>query len=70
MAAFLDTVNVEAVAMILAVVIEMSRISLQNWRTILIAVASLLITFYFKKLNTAFVVLGGSLAVYLLTLLP
>jgi chromate transporter len=69
MAAFLDTVNITSVAIILAVVVEMSRETLLDWRTILIAVASFIVTFYFRKLNTAFIIIGGALAGYLLSLL-
>jgi chromate transporter len=70
MAAFLDTVNIASIAIILAVIIEMSRVTLLDWRTILIAVISFIVTFYFKKLNTAFIVFGGALSGYLLSLIP
>lgn len=69
MSAFLDTVNVAAVALILAVCIEMGKESIQDWRTLLIAVTSLVLVLKFKKLNTAFVVLGGACAGYLLSFL-
>jgi chromate transporter len=68
MAAFLDTVNIASIAIILSVIIELSREALYDWRTILIAVLSFLFTFYFKKLNTAFIVFGGALAGWLLSL--
>jgi chromate transporter len=64
--AFLDTVNVASIAIILAVVVEMGRETLLDWRTVLIAVVSFLVTFYYKKLNTAFIVVGGALLGYLL----
>lgn len=67
MAAFLDTVNIASIAIILSVIFEMSRETLLDWRTIVIAVISLIVTFYFKKLNTAFIVLGGALLGYLLS---
>ena len=67
--AFLDAVNVASVAIIAAVCFEMGKESITDWRTILIAVLSIAIAFGFKKLNSAFVVLGGSLVGYLLTLL-
>ncbi len=70
MAAFLDTVNIASIAIILSVIIEMSRETLLDWRTILIAVTSFIVTYYFKKLNTAFIVFGGALAGYLLSLIP
>ena len=62
----MDTVNVASIAIILAVVVEMSRETLSDWRTIVIAAISALVTFYFKKLNTAFVIFGGALLGYLL----
>ena len=67
-AAFLDAVNIAAVAVIVAVCIEMGKDTIVNWETIVIAVASLVTVFVFKKLNSAFIVVGGSLLGYLLTL--
>ena len=66
--AFLDAINVAAVALILAVCIEMGKDTLTDWRTIVIAIISLIVVFYFKKLNSAFIVLGGALGGYVLTL--
>lgn len=63
----LDSVNVAAVALIIAVCIEMGKDSLTNWRTSLIAIISLILVFYFKKLNSAFIVLAASLIGYILT---
>lgn len=68
MSAFLDTVNIVSVAIILAICIEMGKASLTDWRTFAIAVAGFIITLRFKKLNTAFVVLGGAVLGYLLRL--
>ncbi|NNK17535.1 MAG: chromate efflux transporter [Maribacter sp.] len=65
--ALLDAVNVAAVALILAVCIQMGKDTLTDWRTILIAVTSLITVFYFKKLNSAFIVLAGALFGYVLT---
>ncbi len=65
---FLDAVNVAAVAMIISVCFEMGRDSIYDWRTVLIAVLSLVITFGFRKINSALLVFGGSLLGYLLTL--
>ncbi len=67
--AFLDTVNVASVAIILAVLVEMSKETLRDWRTMLIAIVSLVVTFYFRRINTAFIVIGGALLGYLLTLM-
>ncbi len=67
MSAFLDAVNVAAVAVILSVCVEIAQNSLQEWRSILLSVISIIAVFRFKKLNSAYVVLGGSLGGYLLT---
>jgi len=63
----LDAINVAAVALIIAVCVEMAKDTLTDWRTILIAVISLVIVFVFKKTNSAFIVLGGAILGYLLT---
>ncbi|WP_411030438.1 chromate efflux transporter [Spongiimicrobium sp. 3-5] len=63
----LDVVNVAAVALIIAVCIEMAKDTLTDWRTILIVVSSLVVVFVFKKLNSAFIVLGGAIIGYVLT---
>jgi chromate transporter len=67
--AFLDAVNVASVAIIVVVCFDMGKDVITDWRTILIAVLSILIAFGYQKLNSAFVVLGGSLIGYLLTLI-
>ena len=59
--ALLDTVNVAAVALIIAVCIEMGKDTLTDWKTLLIAIISLITVFVFKKLNSAYIVLGGAL---------
>ncbi|MFT6334169.1 MAG: chromate transporter [Saprospiraceae bacterium] len=68
LSAFLDAVNAAAVGVILAVCFEMGKDTLTDWKTILIAVASLIMVFYFKKVNSAFIVVGGAILGYLLTL--
>jgi chromate transporter len=67
--ATLDAINVAAVALIFAVCIEMAKDTLTDWRAIVIAVASLVVVFVFKKLNSAFIVLGGALVGYILSLI-
>jgi chromate transporter len=67
--AFLDGVNIAAVAVIVAVCVEMGKETLTDWRTILIAAISLLCVFVLKKMNSAFIVIGGALVGYLLTLI-
>lgn len=69
MSSFLDTVNVVSVAIILAVVIEMGRETLLDWRTIFIAVVSLGVSLYYKRLNSALVVIGGAVLGYAFSLL-
>lgn len=69
MSAFLDTVNVASVAIILAVAVEMGNETIRDWRTIVIAILSFVITFHFRKFNSAFVVIGGAILGYLLSLI-
>jgi chromate transporter len=66
--AFLDGVNAASVAIIVTVCIAFGRETVTDWRTILIAVLSLVVTFGFRKVNTAFVVLGSALTGYVLLL--
>jgi chromate transporter len=66
MSAFLDTVNMVSVAIILSMIVEIAQSTLLDWRTIFIAIASFVITFFFKKLNTAFIIAAGALLGYLL----
>lgn len=64
MSAFLDAVGVISLALIFAVCVEMGRAAILDWRTAAIALAGLLVTFIFPRLNSALVVLGGALAGY------
>jgi chromate transporter len=66
---FLDGVNVAAVAIILAICYVLGKETITDWKTITIAIISLVFTFGFKKVNSAIVVLGGSLLGYALSLL-
>lgn len=66
--AFLDAVNVASVAIILSVCFFMGKETISDWRTTSIAVASIILTFGYKKINSAFIVLGGSLFGFFLTL--
>ncbi len=68
-AAFLDAVNVASVAIIVSVCWSMGAESILDWKTLLIAVLSMLILLVYKKLNSALVVVGSSLLGYLLSLL-
>lgn len=65
--AFLDAVNIASVAIIISICFSMGKESITDWRTISIAILSIAFTFGYKKINSAFIVLGGSLFGYLLT---
>ena len=68
-AAFLDAVNVASVAIIIAVCYTMGKDAVTDWRTITIAIVSILLSFGFQKINSVFIVLTGALLGYVLTLL-
>ena len=65
----LDAVNVASVAIIVAVSFDMAKASVNDWRTILIAFAGLLLTFRYPRINSAWIVLGGAAAGFLLYLI-
>jgi chromate transporter len=69
MSAFLDTVNIAAVAIILAVCVEMGKVAITDWRTTLIALSGFAVMLLFPRLNTAWVVSGGAAAGYLLSII-
>lgn len=71
---FLDAVNIAAVAIMIAVLFEIAMESIMvnskiEWRSLLIAVISLVITFGFKKISVMWLVLGGAILGYLLHLI-
>ena len=66
LSAFLDAINVASVAIIAAVCFTMGKETITEWRTIIIALISAFIVFKFKKVNSAFIVLGGAILGYLL----
>jgi len=68
MGAFLDAVNIAAVAVIVSVMVSMAGDTLTDWRTVLIALASLTVTLWRKKINSAWIVIGGALLGYLLSM--
>lgn len=67
---FLDAVNVASVAIIVAICYVMGRESITDWRTLLIGIVSIALTFSFRKVNSALVVLVGAMLGYLLSILP
>lgn len=66
---FLDSVNVAAVAVMLAVLFEMGKDTLVGWEAIVIAVLGMLFTFGPKKVSSLWIVLGGALLGAILKLL-
>ncbi|MDM1381908.1 MULTISPECIES: chromate efflux transporter [Myroides] len=66
LSAFLDAVNVTSIALIIAVCLTMTKDIVTNWQSIIIALLSAIVVFKFKKINSAFIVLGGALLGYLL----
>jgi chromate transporter len=68
-AIFLDAVNVASVAIIVSICWQMGRDSVSNWQTLLIAITSVVVTFGYPKVNSAFIVLYGALTGYLLSFL-
>ncbi len=66
MSAFMDAVNVGSVAVIASVLINMGIDSVTCWRGTTILILSIVISFLFKKINSAYIVIGGSLIGYLL----
>ncbi|WP_188931429.1 chromate efflux transporter [Puia dinghuensis] len=62
--AFLDGVNVASVAIIAAVCVSFGKAVLDDWRTVLIAILSAGVVFGLPKINSVFVVIGGSLLGY------
>lgn len=66
---FLDAVNVASVAIIIAVCYDFGKSVVVDWRAALVAALALVVTFWFSKINSAFIVIGGCVLGYLLTLL-
>ena len=63
---FLDSVNVAAVAIMLAVLITMSQQTLLDWQAALIAVVSVVLIFKFKKVSVMWVLIIGAILGYAL----
>jgi chromate transporter len=66
---FLDAVNVASVAVIITICYFMGKETINDWRTMLIAVLTFLVCFLFKKINSAVIVIGGSLLGYILQMI-
>lgn len=67
--AFLDSVNVSAVGLMAAVVLKLGYATLVNWQSWVIALAATVAVFTLRKLNSAWLVLGGAVLGYLLNLI-
>ena len=66
---FLDAVNIASVALIFSVCIIMGQEVITDWRTVVIAIVSLILTFGFRKVNSILIILMGSVLGYCLTLM-
>ncbi|MEY8849732.1 chromate efflux transporter [Psychroserpens sp. XS_ASV72] len=65
---FLDSVNIAAVAVMLAVLIIMAKETLLNWSTILIAIVSALLTFKAKISPVWIILIGASIGFILVSI--
>ena len=63
---FLDSINVAAVAIMLAVLITMSKQTLVDWQAALIAILSGVLIFGFKKVSVMWVLIIGAILGYVL----
>ncbi len=68
LSAFLDAVNIGAVGIMVKVLFDMAFESISDWKTFLILVISLALSFGVKKINSMHIVLLGSLLGWVLTL--
>ncbi|MAU01983.1 MAG: chromate transporter [Anaerolineaceae bacterium] len=68
LSAFLDAVNVAAVGLMVAVLINLGRQTFTNWQGVMIALLALAASARFK-VNSAWIVLGGAVLGYLLSLI-
>jgi chromate transporter len=66
---FLDAVNVSALAVMLVVAVQLGIEVLIDWRSWFIAIVSILLLLTVKKINVAYIVLGGALLGYILYLI-
>jgi len=58
--AFLDSVNIASVAIMLVVVIQMGQTTLTDWKTWLISVAAFAALYFMKKLNAVWLIAAGA----------
>lgn len=65
----LDLVNVAAVALIFSVCAQMGTEILIDWKPLSIAILSFIAVFFYKKLSSIYIIIGGSILGYLLHLI-
>ena len=63
---FLDAVNISALSIMISATVHLSEQTLLDLKSILIAVLSGAVVLKFRKLNSAYIVLGGAMVGYLL----
>jgi chromate transporter len=64
--AFLDAVNVSALELMIAVTVELGQAVLLEWKALLIAGLSIIASFRFKKISSAWIIIGGAVLGFLL----
>jgi len=62
---FLDAVNVSALAVMLVVAVQLGSEVLINWKSWIIALLSVAALFAIKKINAAYIILGGAVLGYI-----
>ena len=65
---FLQAVNVAAVAVMLTVTWKMAQSIIIDWKTAAICAISFFVYFYFKGINTLWIILGGAVLGYIFSL--
>lgn len=68
-ASFLDAVNIGAVGIMVAATVRLGENTLLSWQAWVIALISVLVTFYVKKVSALWIVIGSSILGYLLQLI-
>jgi len=63
---FLDAVNVASIALIAHTCYQMGETVINDWRSIVILISSILVVFFFKNINSVFIILGSALLGYTL----
>jgi chromate transporter len=65
---FLDSVNIAAVALMIVVSIRLGQDILIDWKAWIIALLSIAVTLIYKKVSAFWIVIGGAILGYVLTL--